>query len=151
MALGEGRSHQRGMSAANGHFGKMDLGTGQPLWRLGLHIARLDLDHRPKLLKNHEEKIDGPRANRAPAGEGNLGLAHPREKRRDDPKTRPHPGDELIGSRGIDDLTGAEMESPASARGSTRAPAIDRVIDAMMTENTQKHAYVCEIGNILEG
>ena len=151
MAFGEGSGHERGMGAADRHLGKMDLGAGQPLRRLGMDIARLDLDLRPELFENHDEKIDRPCADRAATREGNLGLPHPREKRCDDPETRPHFRDELIGSRRVDDLARAEVKCPARMRGGARLPAIDRVIGAMMTENAQKQADIGEIRDIFEG
>src|SRR6202040_2850481 len=142
---------ERGMGAADGRLGKMDLGAGQSLARLGMDIARLDLDMRAELFENHDEKIDRPGANRAAAGQGNLSLAHPREKRRDDPETRPHFGDELVGRHRIDNLARAKVDRPARVRGGARPPSIDRMIDAMMTENAQKHANVGEIRDIFEG
>jgi len=116
-----------------------------------MDIARLDLDMRSELFENHDKKIDRPSTNRAAAGQGNLGLAHPCEKRRDDPETRPHFGDELVGRHRIDDLARAKVDRPARVRGGARPPSIDRMIDAMMTENAQEHANVGEIRDIFKG
>src|ERR1700724_4032656 len=107
-----------------------------------MDIARLDLDMRSELFENHDEKIDRPGANRAATRQGNLCLAHPCEKRRDDPETRPHFGDELVGRHCIDDLARAKMDRPARVRKGTGPPSIDRMIDAMMTEDAKGHANV---------
>src|ERR1700736_3152607 len=116
-----------------------------------MDIARLDLDMRSELFENHDEKLDRPSADRAAAGQGNLGLAHPCEKRRDDPETRPHFGDELIGRHCIDNLARAKVHRPARMRKGTGPPSIDRMIDAMMTEYAQEHANVGEIRDIFKG
>jgi hypothetical protein len=43
------------------------------------------------------------------------------------------------------------VDRPARVRGGARPPSIDRMIDAMMTENPQEHANVGEIRDIFEG
>src|ERR1700726_768585 len=116
-----------------------------------MDIARLDLDLRAELFENHDEKIDRPSANRAAAGQGNLGLADPCEKRRDDAEASPHFGYELVGRRRVDDPARAKVDRPARVRGGARPPSIDRMIDAMMTENPQEHANVGEIRDIFKG
>ena len=97
------------------------------------------------------QQIDRPRADRAAAGQRDLGLAHPREQRRDDPETRPHFRDELVGRRGVDDLARGEVNCAARMRGRARPPAIDRMIDAVMAENAQQHADVGEISGYFRG
>jgi len=54
-------------------------------------------------------------------------------------------------SRGVDDLACAEVNCAARMRGSARLPAIDRVIDAVMTENAQKPSDIGEIRDIFKG
>src|ERR1700739_5024109 len=116
-----------------------------------MNIARLDLNMRAELLENHDEEIDRPSANRATAGAGQLGLARPCEKRRDDPETCSHFGDKFVGRHRIDDLARAKVDRPARVRGGARPPSLYRMIDAMMTENAQKQANVGEIRDIFKG
>ena len=59
MALGERSSHERGMRAADRHLGKMDLGAGQPLRRLGMNIAGLDLDLAPSFSRTMMRRSTG--------------------------------------------------------------------------------------------
>ena len=47
VAMGERRGHQRGMRAADRHFGKMDFAADKTFRRGGVHIAGFDRDVAP--------------------------------------------------------------------------------------------------------
>ena len=116
-AVGERRRHDRGMGAADRHFGKHDLAALQAVRRARHHIAAVDVDVGAELRHRHDEKIDRPRADGAAAGHRHPRFAHAGDERRQHPKACPHLGDQLIGRGGVDDAGRGNVQRLAVVGG----------------------------------
>ena len=143
--------HQRRMRAADRDFRKFDLGADEAFFRRADDIAVLDLDPGAEFFQSHQQKIDGPRADRAAAGKRHAALAHAGEQRREDPEARAHARDEFVGRGGVDNLAGGQMHGAAGIGGLSAAFAGDRVIDAMIAEDAFELRHIGEQRHVGEG
>ena len=149
-AIRQHRRHQRGMGAADGDLGEVDLAAAQAVFGARDHIAAFDVDLGAQRFERHDQQVDRPRADGAAARQRDLGLAHAREQRRHHPEACPHLGNELIGRGGVDDVLGGDVQSAAAVRVAAGALAGDHDVDAVIAQNALELADVGETGNIIQ-
>jgi hypothetical protein len=102
--LGERCRHHQHMGGADRDLGEGVAVAGEAVPGLGHDIAVFDLDLGAKRLQAVDEQVDRPRADGTTAGQRHLGLAHAGKQRPDDPEAGAHLGDQLVRSRGVDDV-----------------------------------------------
>src|SRR4029077_8215328 len=113
-------------------------------------ITGLDIDHGAEPLERHDEKVDGARADGAAAGKRDARRPPPRKQRSDHPKAGPHLRDELIRGRGVDDLGRGEAKRLAGFGALARTLAVDRIVDAVIGEDTQQSLHIGKARYVLE-
>ena len=149
-AVRQRRRHQRGMGAADGDLGEVDLAAAQALFGARDDIAAFDLDLGAERFQRHDQQIDRPRADGAAARQRDLGLAHARQQRRQHPEARAHLGDEFIGRGGVDDMFGRDVQRAAAIGVVARAFAGDHDVDAVIAENALELDDVGETRHVVE-
>src|SRR5690606_29812212 len=113
-------------------------GADQAFSGPGDHIAAFDIDLGSKGRQAIDDEIAGPGTDGASSRQRYAGFADTGEERPDDPKARPHLGDEFIGRDRVDNAAGREMDRAGIALVLILAPAVDRIIDAMIAEDADQ-------------
>ena len=145
------RRHDRDVRSPNRHLGEFDLCSGQTLRRFGHRVARIDLNLGAELLERHQQKVDGPGADRAAARQRNASRAHTRKERRDHPEAGAHFRHHFIRGGRVDDRAGAQMRGLARAGLLADALAVDRIVDAMIAKDIGKLGDVGETRHVFQG
>ena len=144
------RRHQRGVGAPDRHLGKFDLATLEAALGAGDDIAAIDLDFDAQTFERHDQKIDRARADGAAARHRYLRFAHARDQRRHHPEARAHARHQLIGSRGVDDVGGGDMERLAVILRFARTLAAHHDIDAVIAEDALEQIHVGKPRHVVE-
>ena len=149
-AARERSRHQRRVGAADGHLGKLDVAAPEAISGASDDVAAIGLDIGAQTLERHDQQIDRPRADRAAARHGHSRFPHARHQWRDDPKARAHAGNELIGSRGVDDIGGRDVQRLAVVLRFPAALAVDHDVDAVIAQDALEQIDVGEARDIVE-
>ncbi|QTK79652.1 SDR family oxidoreductase [Agrobacterium tumefaciens] len=150
-AAGKACRHQHHMRCANGNLREGKDGTDQAtLGRGGVDITAIDLHRRAERLQSLDEQIHRSRADGAAAGQRNAGAAFARQQRADDPEACAHLGDQLIGSCRIDNGAAGEMYGAGIGFALAFAAAVNRDIDAVITENADELLHVRQMRDVFE-
>ena len=138
------------MGAADRDLGKNDLAAPEAFRRLRDDVAAFDVDLGAEPLDRHDQKVDRAGADGAAAGHGDTRFAHARDQRCDDPKTRPHLGNEIVGSGRVDDVGGGDVQRLAVVGGLAGTFAADHDVDAVVAEDALQQPDVGEPRHIVE-
>ena len=142
--------HQCGMGPADRHLGKFDLAVLEAALGAGDDIAPIDLDFGAQAVERHDQKIDRARADGAAARHRYFGFAHARDQRRHHPEARAHARHQLIGSRGVDDVGGGDVERLTVVLGFARTLAAHHDIDAVIAEDALEQIHVGKPRHVVE-
>ena len=101
-----------------------------------------------ELGERHDQKVDRPGADGATARAWTPWRGQARQQGRDHPEARPHGGDKLVGSAGIDDRPGRQPDRLAGLRRLAWASPGDGVVDAEMAHDPQQGRDVGEARHV---
>ena len=138
------------MGGADGDLGKDHARALEAPWRLGHHVAAVDLDLGAQRLEPHQVQVDRARADGAAAGHGHARLPAARQQRAQHPEARAHAVDHLVGRGGVDDVARGEVEGLAEVGGGIGALAVDGEVDAVVAQDARQRDDVGKVGNVLE-
>jgi hypothetical protein len=116
LALGQGGGHEQVLGPRDRFLFEDDLGAAEALG-LSPNVAVFEGDPRAELLQAGDVEVDRPRADGAPAGQGDDGLAEAGQERAEDEDGGAHGPDELVGGLVRADLRHAEGDGVAGGRG----------------------------------
>ena len=143
LTLGQGSRHQQVFGSRHADRIEMEMRALQTLGAR-LHVSVDDLGFGSQLLKASQVEIDGPLADGATAGQGNLRPMHPGHQRPQNQDGGPHGPHELVRGPGALQFSGMDRQAIALA------PVFERRIHPQLFQQHTQRRNIPNLGNVLQ-